>query len=705
MRTKKLSSPLFINLKPSEIPTYNPKVSYFEQEPKTLEFWENEFDKIINGVTIDGWFMHGWLYYHINHFRTPIPDLKNPKAKDIIMAPPLDDNMMYVIENYMEAEKEQKGLCLFGTRGFTKSTFLASLSSYTSLIKPFGHTQIVGGDSGDLNAITGLIRTNFENAPLPFKLPINKKDWAKFVDFGMQEKSNEEHIHSSVVIKNVNGGKDSQSEKGAGGTPYGFIVDEIGKFDPRGVLRSALPAFRVGSGFRLVPLLSGTGGNNELSEGALSVLENPDAFSMLPMNWDILNRNVPEKYRTWSNTQTKKFCTFVPGHMSYRIEVPKLKSNLAEYLGGKFKKSKELVKIVVMVTDWEKADAWIENEINSQEKEDDRNKVKMYYPRTVEDCFLTENINPFPVEKCLRKMKEIEANPKYRAMDLIRSFDESGIVGKLEENYTIAGRRFEGKPIDAPFLIYGDLPEGIAPKNLFVSGLDDYKLDQASSSESLGSFYVLKRRNTELNMPCETIALSLTTRPRIHNRFYDKLEISITKYSALCTMESIDTGFVSYLNKGLQPYDYLTVAFSPGQDLIAKKKKQLNSLFGIYPTVANKAYLINLAINYANATHPMGIDPHTNLQLLKSGVDFIEDPMLLKEMIDYTPTANCDRIVAFAHAIAYARKLDAMNILPEDLKKDIDEDNRRFIRNNHEQKKKVISFTNHTTVRFKNHRS
>ena len=48
------SNELFINMKPSDIPVWNPDLSYFEQELSTLQFFEEEYRKITKGITIGG---------------------------------------------------------------------------------------------------------------------------------------------------------------------------------------------------------------------------------------------------------------------------------------------------------------------------------------------------------------------------------------------------------------------------------------------------------------------------------------------------------------------------------------------------------------------------------------------------------------------------------------------------------------------------
>ena len=56
------STEMFVNMK--KPPVYNPRKSYFEQPLEVIQFYEDEFRKITEGVSIGGYFIHPWMYYH-----------------------------------------------------------------------------------------------------------------------------------------------------------------------------------------------------------------------------------------------------------------------------------------------------------------------------------------------------------------------------------------------------------------------------------------------------------------------------------------------------------------------------------------------------------------------------------------------------------------------------------------------------------------
>tara|TARA_R110000772_G_scaffold59348_8_gene134401 strand:+ start:887 stop:2947 length:2061 start_codon:yes stop_codon:yes gene_type:complete len=647
------SKEMLINM--SNPPLYNPRKSYFEQSKDVIQFYKEERRKITEGVNIGGYFIHPWMYYHLNYFKTPIPQRDGSEK---LMCPPLDDNFLYVVESYQEAERLNKGLCLFGTRGFAKSTDLASVTAWLTTIKANGVASIIGGSEPDLLAISGLLEKSFNNVNPAMYLPRLKTDWESFVEFGIKEKSGHRFVHSQISITNANKGSAKQSEKGAGLSPVSYIMDEIGKYNCKGILQSALPSFRTQYGAKLVHILSGTGGNKVLSQDAKDILSDPAAYDLIMMNWDRLDRSIPEEAITWERSKKTKFSMFVPGQMSYRLSVPKIEGFLSDSVGIKHK---DLENIKIQNTDWVEAGKVIKHKNKSLKKEVDRQKNQMYYPLEIADCFLTASNNPFPATTIDRHIRKLEDEGKV-GKD-IGLFRESGKFKYELVNKQRAAVSHGGGVADAPVILHSNFPEDvIPPRGLFVSGLDGYKID-VSESDSLGSFYVIKRRNQEPNEPCEIIVASYTSRPERMRDFNATCEQISDTWNAECLMESIDLSFKQFLEAKGREYDILAPAIS-FSGLTSKKAPRLNSKFGLYPNVGNNQYRFNVLVDYCKEEHTMGIDDEGN-PIIKLGVEFIDDIDLLKEMLSWHKEGNFDRITAFSHALVFARELDKKNIHPE----------------------------------------
>jgi hypothetical protein len=1021
---------MFINIK--NPPRWNPKKSFWDQDLETIDFYLNEKRKFTEGFTINGYFVHPWLYWHMNFFKTPVPTkLSTGEKKEILRSPDLDDNFLYLIDCYKEAEEKNLGLMLFGTRGFGKSLSLSSLITWLNTTKNNGVTSITGGSTPDLKSLGTLMQLGFTNVHPAFKLGILSADWEKSVEFGIKEDAQSKLFHSRISIVNADPSKKSSTEKGAGLSPIGYVLDEAlhedsilycldgeisikdskigdfiygkdgkltkivdkinpgvvdlfeitlqdgrkvkasgnhlwtvyntylkrwldvttedllekyyytkydkrydkhtkspiysiplnepveyekkslyldpywlglylgdgftgtsivcsedkeildycknyaselgmecseskvsscknedfrvanivtkigrrktnknevketlklydiynekripkdylysdiedrmnllkgimdtdgsiskngtldfstsilnfaddfeflcrslgisvirtekdthyrdndgnkidckrahrfilktkenpfklsrkrllfdelilktkkqsfdtnrervsivniekvekaqaycikvdnsdrlfltddfivthncGKFAFKEIYLSALPSFKANYGSKLVPILSGTSGNADLSKDAKDVLSNPEAFRLLPMDWDRLERNVDPEYITWERSKKDKFCTFVPGQMSYRLETERKDTKLSTFLRIK---SKELDLINVKETDWKGATEQLKKELALFDKIEDIEKQRMYYPLEIADVFITSAHNPFPTSVIDKHVRLLEDTGK-RNGRLVNLYKTNSLLRHEFSDKKLSDTSHKGGEADAPIQLFGELPSTPPEKYIFVSGLDDYKLDQ-SDTDSLGAFYIIKRRNLEPNTPCEVIQASYVARPYRHQDFHKEIETLIEGYNSLCMMEAVDVSFKGYLDMKRKTEQLLAPSISFSNS-VKNGKTKLNTTYGIYPTGGNKHYMFNLLIDWCKEEHVLGIDEEGN-KIIKYGVEFIEDIDLLKEMLSYRKGGNFDRITAFMHALTYATELDKNNVMPASLRKKVDYD-------------------------------
>src|ERR1051325_7324929 len=92
-------------------------------------FFQNELDKIKYGVTINGIYIHGWLYWHLNHWHIYLDEEDERNKNDILRVfrnPALRDNEFMISEYLKQAEEQKKGLLIFGSRRFGKTEFESS---------------------------------------------------------------------------------------------------------------------------------------------------------------------------------------------------------------------------------------------------------------------------------------------------------------------------------------------------------------------------------------------------------------------------------------------------------------------------------------------------------------------------------------------------------------------------------------------------
>lgn len=657
------STEMFINIK--NPPIYDANKHYFEQKPEVLQFYEEEFKKITKGVTIAGVFIHPWLYWHINFFKTDIPmdilegDKRyNPSKTNLITTPFLRDNELFIADCYQEADDSNVGLFFFGTRRYGKTVIEASILSWRVTITENTEALVIGGDKGDLEKLSKSLEICFSNINSAFELTRNNNDWKSHIQFGLKNKTQKKIPYGDIFIRNVDGGTAKSSEKTAGATPTAWIVDEAGKFMCKAMYQAAIPSFGTTSGWSVVPIMTGTGGNKILSADAQDMLMNPLINRILPMNWDRLDNMVKEKdLITWKR---RDFGIYLPAQMSFKPGLKKIETNMADYMDVD---DKQLRKIDLMITDWENSKKIIDKDRALLDKDRDAlNKEKMYHPLDPLECFLNRIENPFcAVEAEEHKQELVSTGRTGRPVTISRDMGTTNLKLTFSDK-KIASFPFKEGNIDAPVIIYEDPPDDNTMDGTNVAGLDHYKHDK-SSTDSIGSAYIFKR-NVNLNDEWgHRIVASYASRPDRIEIFNQKLELLLEGYGAECLQENADISFQIYLR--MKNKEHLLLA--NGEELARSRintKAVQNNKYGLNPNPKNQQYLLNLVINYCNEDIEIGEDEEGNKIIVK-GVTRIPDIYLLEEIIGFNYTGNFDRITAFGHALAWARYLDFLRIMPE----------------------------------------
>lgn len=398
-----------------------------------------------------------------------------------------------------------------------------------------------------------------------------------------------------------------------------------------------------------------TGGNVEKSQDAQKIMNSPDEYGFIIMNYDILNKRVIKP--TW---RICKSGCFVPAQMSHAYE--KKETTLDKYLG--VENAPGLKKIKIKVSDFDKNTGIIKSRLDELVKKDRALYVqeRMAFPLSIDDCFLNTNVNRFPVEDALKhKSRLLEEGRPGKTVDI---YQIDGM--KMGYNFSdkqLADYPFQGGNIDSPVVIYEDPPEeGGVFDYTYVSSLDPYKSDKADT-DSVGSFYVLKRY-VKINDPfAYCIVASYASRPPSSDDFCRNCEILQEAYGAKCLMENADRMYEFYLTRRNKQLMLLEDGERLAGKIIRAGARQNNKL-GLAPTVPNQRMLFNTVIQYCWEDVVVGYDDDGN-EITQKGIYRIPDIELLDEIIAFGPGANTDRIIAFGHALLLAKYYDDMGYMPE----------------------------------------
>ena len=398
-----------------------------------------------------------------------------------------------------------------------------------------------------------------------------------------------------------------------------------------------------------------TGGNVEKSQDAQKIMNSPDEYGFIIMNYDILNKRVIKP--TW---RICKSGCFVPAQMSHAYE--KKETTLDKYLG--VENAPGLKKIKIKVSDFDKNTGIIKSRLDELVKKDRALYVqeRMAFPLSIDDCFLNTNVNRFPVEDALKhKSRLLEEGRPGKTVDI---YQIDGM--KMGYNFSdkqLADYPFQGGNIDSPVVIYEDPPEeGGVFDYTYVSSLDPYKSDKADT-DSVGSFYVLKRY-VKINDPfAYCIVASYASRPPSSDDFCRNCEILQEAYGAKCLMENADRMYEFYLTRRNKQLMLLEDGERLAGKIIRAGARQNNKL-GLAPTVPNQRMLFNTVIQYCWEDVVVGYDDDGN-EITQKGIYRIPDIELLDEIIAFGPGTNTDRIISFGHALLLAKYYDDMGYMPE----------------------------------------
>lgn len=613
-----------------------------EKSSEYRAFFQNELHKITYGITINGVFIHGWLYWHINHWHI-YKDQEDPINGDIrrvFSIPDIRDNEWIIAEHLKKAEEERKGLMIFGSRRLGKSEMEASWIGRGATIYEGSENVISSTNEKDLNIITSKIDKGLNNLHPYFKHGRISDDWRREVSLGFKDKKNRRYEWSKIAIRNLDDGQNTEAF--AGLTPKTLIIDEIGKANWGAAFESAKPSFTSPFGWRCVPILTGTGGTLKSNSDAERYFKNPDSHNFLAVEF-------PNK--------KNKYGLFISGlnRMEGKVETT-FGSFLKNKKGILIPQESELNSLKFFDTDESKAKEVIQQELDKAIKDKDPKaylKQRMYFPEDPDDCFLTDDGNDFPVDEIrshLLYLETVENNGE--AVELFKK------DGKID--YRLVNK----KPIidfpatketlkDAPIIIY-EHPIDDNILGVYTAGADPYNQNTSDNSPSLGTVYVYKRLIDPTSSDAQDmIVASYAARPSTMKEWHENVEMLLDYYNAVCMPENEGGTFVQYFdqkNKGHRLADGYNLAKQINPNTTIKGRTK-----GLPATTKIKEFYMLLAVEYTKEEVQIGMDEETSEPIFRMGLVRIKDPMLLREMLAYRKGAkndNYDRIVAFGHTLA-----------------------------------------------------
>jgi len=411
-------------------------------------FISEEKRKCREGININGIDIVGGLYFHLNYYKLQGDDLIT--GKKTIMLPRLRDNEWIFFNDYDEAFIKKLIYTFFGLRQGGKSEMISSLCLRE--LSLFKETEAIALFSRDIDKATFVkkISTAITHGEKFIIIPNIDKDWSKEeIRFGVTLPDNTTDLRGRLYIYNTQEGRKIQT--GSGKSPSFMLMDEIAINPFRSVYDVVEPALLSDAGgLRCSPLFTFTGGEAEKAKDAENFVKHPTNKQMTTILDD--GRVVGGRFLDGTHRKDCKEIT-----------------TLSQYLNQKT--NTWLDDYEIAVSNKELANKKIDEEIKEAEKSPDKNTVtlkKIFFPRSLEEVFLTENQNHFPLDEIRKHKLNLESyTPEY--IDLYRDSNNK-VTYRFSDLTPI--NIFPVKPKDfkdAPLCIY-EMPQSDAPMYSYVVG-------------------------------------------------------------------------------------------------------------------------------------------------------------------------------------------------------------------------------------------
>jgi len=626
----------FINMK--DIPDKTSK----ERKSFVLE----EKRKCREGININGVFIPGGLYFHLNYYHLegddPVTD------KKVISLPRLRDNEWIFFNDYAECYEKRLIYPFFGLRQAGKSEMIVSLClREISLFKSTEAMALFASDP-DKDTFVKKISTAITHGEKFMIIPNIDKDWSKNeIRFGYTKQDNTTDLRARLFVYNTQEGKKIQI--GSGKSLSFLLLDEIAKSPWKAVYDVIEPALLADSGkLRCSPLFTFTGGEVDKAKDAENFVKYPSDkkqfITILDDGKKIGGRFLDGRYR--------KDCKFP--------------MDFSTFIGKKTDTWLDSYKIYV--SDFSKAEAVIEEERADAEASPDPSTLtlkKIFFPLTIDEVFLTTATNNFPLEAIIQRQDWLKENYNPERIEFYR---DTNLKTKWKFSSLNPITKFPVNQSDnkiAPVLIFEYPIDGL-PLGTYCMGVDSFNSNESSDRvNSLGTIYVLKRTHDPLGKFQYHIVASYAGRPKLVTEFYEICEMMQEFYNAYVLPETNQAFIDHFINKQKghvlwdTPQLSIDIKNSPFSSKMTAHKKGLN------PTPTNQQFGMDLAVTYNTSPVDWREDDGNVYRVM--GVNRIYDYMLLEEEKNYKskPSSskgihdgNFDRIIAFYHALILANHLD-----------------------------------------------
>lgn len=271
---------------------------------------------------------------------------------------------------------------------------------------------------------------------------------------------------------------------------------------------------------------------------------------------------------------------------------------------------------------------------------------KSQRPTTPGDAFAERTENDFPIHIIEPHYNKLVADYNPMTVELYRDNR-----GRLKHTFSTKYPIVKDFPVKRDTFKHGaividEMPVPNPPFGLYYAGVDTISPIMVSNSAvSLQSIYIYKSEHSlDGEYSSQKPVAWYAGRPDERYGAYEITKNLINFYNSRAAIENDNKNCIEWMiNQKQQKYMMRRRDFMLAKDVVAKSSISMVE-YGLRTGNAGmKNYLISLAIEYVTEILGHRTNPETGESEPIYGVERINDEMLLREMLDYTPKKNVDR--------------------------------------------------------------
>jgi hypothetical protein len=287
------------------------------------------------------------------------------------------------------------------------------------------------------------------------------------------------------------------------------------------------------------------------------------------------------------------------------------------------------------------------------------------HPRNIREAFAHRTVSVFPPHLLAAQERRIEEKEyAYEFLDISADAEGKAIVTKSNKRPIMefpVNKKTEDK---TGCLVVWERPIADPQFGQYYASIDPVGEGKTTTSESLCSIYIMKapvqvarHTGTEIETYIEQdkIVAAWCGRYDDINQTHKQLELIIEWYNAWALVENNISLFIQYMIQR-RKQRYLV---PKSQIMFLKDLGSNNNVFQEYgwknTGTLFKAHLLSYAIEYTKEELDQEVKPDGTVVKTVYGIERIPDPMLIKEMREYSEGVNVDRLVSFAALVGFMK--------------------------------------------------